>query len=107
MRIIFKNKDLATLYTTPLEELKGKQKFAPEIIKQFRKKVLILINAQSTAELRQFAGLNFEKLKGDLQEYYSIRLNQQFRLLLQMNEIVEDEIVIEEIIISEISKHYE
>jgi toxin HigB-1 len=107
MRVIFKNDELFELYTIPFENLKGKQRFALEIIKQFRKKVLILINVQSSVELRQFKGLNFEKLKGDLQDFYSIRLNQQYRLIFQISEIAENEVVIEEIQINEISKHYE
>ncbi len=57
--------------------------------------------------LKEYKGLNFERLKGGLKDYYFIRLNRQFRLLFKIVEEKEEEIIVEEIVITEISKHYE
>lgn len=107
MRVSFNTDELAWLYATPLEQIKGKLKFSREIVKQYKKKVVILITINRISELKDHKGLNFERLKGDLKDYYSIRLNKQFRLLFKILEETEEEIIIEEILITEISKHYE
>jgi toxin HigB-1 len=82
-------------------------KYSRDIIKQYKKKIIILLNVNGINELKEHKGLSFERLKGDLKDYYSIRLNKQFRLLFKIIEGKEDEIIIEEILITEISKHYE
>ncbi len=107
MRVRFNNEELARLYATPLDEIKGKLKYSREIIKQYKKKVIILLTISAINELKAYKGLNFERLKGDLKDYYSIRLNKQYRLLFKITEGKDEEIIIDEILITEISKHYE
>jgi proteic killer suppression protein len=106
MRVRFNTDELARLYSTPLDQIKGKLQYSRDIIKQYKKKVIILLTINGISELKEHKGLNFERLKGDLKEYYSIRLNKQYRLLFKIVE-TEDEIIIEELLITEISKHYE
>ncbi len=103
MRVVFKTDYLEMLYVIPLEEIKGKQPFSKEIIKQFKKKVQLLTVISSIEQLRQFRGLNFEFLKGDKKGECSIRLNDQYRLIFEQTS--EGEILI--ILVKEISKHYE
>ena len=103
MKVEFKTGELEHWYLTPLEEIKGKLPFSKDIIKQFKKKVQILTAISSLQQLRQFRGLNFEHLKGDRVGEYSIRLNDQYRLLFE--ETAEGELSV--ILINEISKHYE
>ncbi|SFL71296.1 Plasmid maintenance system killer protein [Nocardia asteroides] len=55
----------------------------PEAVAAFRKKVQLLQAASSEIELRNFRSLNLEKLKGDRQGQYSIRLTRKWRLILQ------------------------
>jgi toxin HigB-1 len=107
MRVSFNTEELVRLYVTPVEEIKGKLKYSKEIIKQYKKKVIILLTIEGINELKEFRGLNFERLKGEMKDYYSIRLNKQFRLLFKIVDEKEAKIVIEEILITEISKHYE
>lgn len=107
MRVRFKTIELTRLYSTPLNELKGKQKYSHEIIAQFKKKVIILLTIKGVSELKEHKGLNFERLKGSLSDFFSIRLNKQYRLLFRVIEESEEEVIVEEIIITEISKHYE
>lgn len=103
MRVQFKTEYLAYLYVTPLEEIKGKHVFPKEIVKQYKKKIHLLININRIEQLKQFRGLNFEFLNGDRKGECSIRLNKQYRLLFEQKS--EKEISV--ILINEISKHYE
>lgn len=103
MKIDFKTDYLENLYTTPLEEIKGKHAFSKDIIKQYKKKVQILTAISKIEQLKQFRGLNFEFLKGDRKRECSIRLNDQYRLIFE--QLNDKEISI--LLINEISKHYE
>jgi proteic killer suppression protein len=103
MKVEFKTEALASLYETPLNRLPGKQEFNIKIIKQFKRKVDILVGIANIAGLRDFRSLNFEYLKGELKRQCSIRLNDQYRLIFEQKN--EDEIEI--LLILEISKHYE
>jgi proteic killer suppression protein len=101
------SEELNYLYFTPLEEIKGKQSISQNIIKQFKKKVNILRRIIVLSELNEIGSLNFEKLKGNLKDYYSIRLNNQYRIIFKIDDRIKDQIKIEVIQITEISKHYE
>lgn len=103
MKIYFETDELEHLYVTPQTELRGKQKYAPAIIRQYKKAVQRLISIPRLATLSQFRGLEFEYLKGNRKGQCSIRLNDQYRLIFKP--ISEDKI--EVLLIKEISKHYE
>lgn len=103
MIVEFRTDYLAELYETSLDEIKGKHPFGREIIKQYKKKVQLLVGLTKIEQLRQFRGLNFEPLKGDREDEYSIRLNDQYRLIFE----IKSNHKIEVILINEISKHYE
>ena len=107
MKILFKTTELENFYITPLSELEGKLPFQKDVIKQFKKKMEILIGVDSLVELRQFKSLNFEQLKGNRSHKYSIRLNLQYRLILSVLLEKNGDYVIEATLINEISKHYE
>ena len=107
MKVVFRTTELADFYITPLDELVGKLPFQKDVIKQFKKKMQILIVIDSLDELRQFKSLNFEHLKGNRSHEYSIRLNLQYRLILSVLLEKNGDYVIEAILINEISKHYE
>ena len=102
MKVFFDNEFLAELYELDPNEIKGKLPFSREVIKQYQKKVNILISVVELKDLRSFRSLNFEKLSGDRKGEYSIRLNKQYRLIFKVNKNGEVEILI-----IEISKHYE
>ena len=103
MIVYFDSDDLQKLYQIPLSELRGKKSYPYEVINQYKKKVQLLISIQNLEDLKQFRGLNFERLKGNRKGQYSIRLNNQYRLLL--TRITESKVQI--VLINEISKHYE
>ena len=102
MKVFFESEDLANLYEADPDRLKGKQKIPVAVVKQYQRKVNILISVTELNELNNFRSLNFEALKGDRKGQYSIRLNKQYRLLFKLNRNGELEIII-----IEISKHYE
>jgi plasmid maintenance system killer protein len=103
MILKFSKTELQFLFITPLSQIKGKQSFSQDVIKNYKKKLAILMNISKIEELRFFRGLNFEYLKGDRKGQCSIRLNYQFRLIFEP--INENEVKL--ILINEISKHYE
>lgn len=107
MKLKFKTEELEYYYLTPLDNLVGKLPFQKEIIKQFKKKIQLMVSIDSVDELRRFNSLHFEALNGSLSGDYSIRLNIQYRLIFSIEREDSGDIVIEVILINEISKHYE
>jgi proteic killer suppression protein len=102
MIVIFNNSYLEKLYAgLPVS---GKPRYNEEVVEKFRKKVIILQNAENTAELRQIRSLNFEPLRGDKKGLYSIRVDLKYRLefLIEKDKITLHEIVF----IEDLSNHY-
>lgn len=59
------------------------KKFPNEIQDIARRKLRMINNAQDIIDLRVPPANRLEKLKGDLKEYYSIRINNQWRIIFQ------------------------
>jgi proteic killer suppression protein len=57
--------------------------FGQEIVKAFRKRMQMIRAARDERDFYAMKSLHFEKLKGDRQGQYSMRLNQQWRLVLE------------------------
>jgi len=62
------------------ERVKG---FSTELQELARRKLRMLNNSQNTADLRNPPSNRLEKLKGNLKEYYSIRINDQWRIVFK------------------------
>ncbi len=103
MLIYFDSPELEQLYLTPLIQIRGEQQYPAGIIKQFKRKVQLLIAIKELGHLVQFKGLRFEYLNGNRYGYCSIRLNDQYRLLFRPKFTNSIEIIL----ITEISKHYQ
>lgn len=91
MRIHFESDELRRLYEDP--NCVAPQ-FGPGLIKAFRKKVGFLEAAASEMDLRSYRALRFEKLVGDRAGKYSIRLNDQWRLILRLESDREGRVLI-------------
>lgn len=70
-----------------LRRLAQEQEYAPkgwdpDVIKSYRKKVQLISAAQDERDLYAMRGLRMEKLRGDRLGQTSMRLNDQFRLIL-------------------------
>lgn len=61
------------------------KKLPNEIQNVARRKLRMLNNAQDVADLRIPPANRLEKLKGDLADYHSIRINNQWRIIFQWN----------------------
>ena len=51
----------------------------------FRRKLRMLNNSQNIADLKIPPSNKLEKLKGNLKEFYSIRVNDQWRIIFKWN----------------------
>lgn len=83
MYFTFKKKKLELLYT----EEKDAHKY-PDILDNFFEVIAIIESIENEQDLYSFKGLRFEKLKGKRgkQGQYSLRLNQQWRLIVSLEE---------------------
>lgn len=59
------------------------KKLPSEIQNVARRKLRMINNAQDVYDLRIPPANRLEKLKGDLKEYHSIRINNQWRIIFQ------------------------
>ncbi|RUM57088.1 MAG: type II toxin-antitoxin system RelE/ParE family toxin [Persephonella sp.] len=74
----FGDKETKELYT------KGKsKKFPPEILNRALRKLEMIDMANSIDDLRVPPSNHLEKLKGDLKDFYSIRINNQYRIIFK------------------------
>ncbi len=93
----FANSELSDLY---YEEI-GKENYPDYVVSSFFKKMQIIKSASNENDLRAIKGNHFEKLAGK-EDNYSIRLNQQYRLIFSL----ENDGTCKIILIKEISNHY-
>lgn len=56
----------------------------PTVVRAFRKKLFFLRNALDERDIYEMRSLRYEKLKGDRLGQSSIRLNDQWRLILKI-----------------------
>ena len=56
MVVAFEDDALVKLFETPLADLKGKQKYPLAVIKQFKKKIELLIAIKALEDLKPFKG---------------------------------------------------
>jgi proteic killer suppression protein len=80
MIISFGNKDTERIWNG--ERVK---KFPNEIQEIGRRKLRMLNNSQNIADLQIPPSNRLEKLKGSMKELYSIRINDQWRIIFRWN----------------------
>jgi proteic killer suppression protein len=68
--------------------------FAGNLVRAFRMRMQFIRDAASENDLRAMKSFHFEKLKGDRKDQYSIRLNKQFRLILQFEPSEEGKVAV-------------
>jgi toxin HigB-1 len=59
--------------------------FGREVVRAFRKRMQMIRAARDERDFYAMRSLNFEKLKGNRQGQFSMRLNQQWRLILEID----------------------
>lgn len=80
MRIEFEDEDLQQLYVDPTFH---DPRLGRDLVKQFRKCMQLLVAAVDERDLYSLRGLRLEKLAGDRLGQHSVRVNDQFRLILR------------------------
>ncbi len=70
------------LYTDP----KFQAGFASHVVAKFRMRIQQIIAALNETDFYNSKGLHYEKLKGDRAHQHSMRLNDQWRLILELTE---------------------
>jgi proteic killer suppression protein len=79
LRFVFKNKKLTLLYTDRTDA----HRYPAEVIDAFFKVMAAIRNAQDERDLRALRSLNYEALKGKRSHQNSLRLNKQWRLIVE------------------------
>ncbi len=80
MHIEFEDDNLRRLYSEPEFRL---PRIGPELVGHFRRKMQVVGDAHDERDLRAMRSLRLEKLTGNRAGQYSIRLNDQWRLILR------------------------
>lgn len=81
MQIDFEDDELRRLYEDPGFRV---PQFHPDLLKAYRRKMQVIVAADSELDLRAMKSLHFEKLQGDRADQHSIRLNDQWRLIFRI-----------------------
>ena len=102
LEVYIDDKQLELLYTTGKSK---KLKLPDQVIDKFFATVQKIEAAQSIHDLWADNGLRFKKI-GKNEEYYSMRLNQKYRLELTINWENEDK-TIGKFVLQTISNHYD
>jgi toxin HigB-1 len=99
MRFSFKNRKLLLLY----EEEKGASQYDVAALDAFFEVMAVIDSAPDERTLYELKSLHFEKLKGKRKHERSLRLNKQWRLIVELLKDNDGSYLQ----INEISDHYE
>jgi toxin HigB-1 len=90
LQIEFRNDDLDRLET----DSRFTAGFDPDVVKAFRRRIQAIRAASDERDLSAVRGNNFERLKGSRSHQYSMRLNDQWRLILEIKKSAPKNIVV-------------
>ena len=76
--------------------------YSETVVEAFRERIRTIIRADNENDLRALKSLHFEKLKGKRKHEYSMRINDQFRLIFQIEAAERGN----RLVIVDIEKHY-
>ena len=82
MEIVFADETLALIETDEA----GATRLPVAIIKSARRKLAVLRASVDDRSLRNWKSLHYEKLKGDREGQRSVRLNDKYRLVFELDE---------------------
>ena len=80
LRFDFKSRELLLLYT----EERNTRRYPPGVVDSFFEVMAIIASAANENDIRAMKSLHFEKLSGARRGQYSLRLNKQYRLIIQI-----------------------
>jgi proteic killer suppression protein len=82
MHYRFKRKDLEALY---LFDGPHTSYWGQTVIEKYRERVDLIASATDERDFRQLKALHFERLRGARSHQFSMRLNKQWRLILEFD----------------------
>lgn len=91
LRVVFADDRLRRLAE---DESYTSKKYGPDLVKAYRKKIQILRAATDERDLYAMRSLHLEKLSGNRAGTSSVRLNKQFRLILDVETSSDGRVVI-------------
>jgi toxin HigB-1 len=77
--------------------------YSEAIVQAFRERMRTIIRVRNENDLRALKSLHFEKLKGKRTGEYSMRINDQFRLIFQIESTEHGN----QLVVTDIEKHYD
>jgi len=98
MKVRFANENTSLVETDQAHRLR----LPVAVIQAARRKIRLLREGLDERDLYAMKSLHYEKLQGGLDGLRSIRLNDQWRLIIEIDQVCEPL----EIVIKEISNHY-
>ena len=105
MHVDTENEALLELYQTGKSEDKRYKKLPKLTISGFIKAVNIIKNVNRIEDLFQHKGLNYERLKGELKDFESVRCDKKYRLMFKSSSL-DNSVIITEVELFEITDHY-
>jgi toxin HigB-1 len=81
MEVEFANKKIEKILTDEASKLK----FPINVIKSARRKLILLDSAVDERDLRNLKSLHYEKLTGDMDGLRSVRINDQWRFVFELD----------------------
>ena len=105
MHVTSDNEALWELYTTGDSKNKRYKRLPKSTVRGFVKAVTIFKQIKRIEDLYQHKGLNYERMKGDLKDYESVRCDLRYRLIFKSSPL-ENEIIITKVELWEITDHY-
>lgn len=106
MKVSTENKDLLDLYMTGTCSDKKLNKLQPQVKRSFVKTVNKLKLYERLESMMQDKGLNYERLTSSETNAESVRINLQYRLIIQTH-ADENSIIITNVKLVKITNHYD
>jgi proteic killer suppression protein len=89
MEIVFADEELALIETDEA----GKTRLPVAVIKSARRKLTVLRAITDDRGLRNWKSLHYEKLKGDREGQRSIRVNDQYRMVFELDDAADPQVI--------------
>lgn len=74
-------------------DYRGKAKWSDSILKSYRNKLKVIDNAGDRRDLYAIKSLRLEQLKGKRKHQHSVRLDRQWRLIIEFKKLDSGEVV--------------
>ncbi|MGH9905813.1 MAG: type II toxin-antitoxin system RelE/ParE family toxin [Pyrinomonadaceae bacterium] len=89
MEVVFKEDSLDRLET----DARFEGRWVPGVVSAYRKRLQVIRAAPDERDFYQLRSLHFEKLKGNRAHQHSMRLNTQYRLIVELHGKGQDKVV--------------